>query len=363
MIANRKDDHVRFAAEQQRDLGGYNQFDDVAFVHHALAGIDRSEVSLVTRFGGIEWPVPLCINAMTGGSAKTGLINRDLAIAARETGVPIATGSMSAYFADESVADTFSVMRRENPDGFIMANINATASVDKARRAIDLLQADALQIHLNTIQETVMPEGDRSFSSWGPRIEKIVAGVEVPVIVKEVGFGLSRETLFRLQEMGVRVADVAGRGGTNFARIENDRRDRADYSFLEGWGQSAPACLLDAQGAGIPVVASGGVRNPLDVVRGLALGASAAGVSGLFLKTVLDGGVPALMALISGWLDQVAALMTALGARNPAELARCDVLIQGGLRAFCAERGIETRRLATRSRSYGTSHETIGGIR
>ena len=363
MIADRKDDHVRFAAEQQRHLDGYNQFDDVSFVHHALAGIDRSEVSLATRFGGIEWQVPLCINAMTGGSAKTGLINRDLAIAARETGVPIATGSISAYFADESVAETFSVMRRENPDGFIMANINANASVEKARRAIDLLQANALQIHLNVIQETVMPEGDRSFSAWGPRIEEIVAGVDVPVIVKEVGFGLSRETLLRLQEMGVRVADVAGRGGTNFARIENDRRDRADYSFLNGWGQSTPACLLDAHGVGIPVVASGGVRHPLDVVRGLALGASAAGVSGLFLKTVLDGGVPALMALISGWLDQIEALMTALGARTPADLARRDVLIHGDLRAFCAERGIETRRLATRSRSYGATHETMGGVR
>ena len=363
MIADRKDDHVKFAAEQQRHLGGHNQFDDVSFVHHALAGIDRSDVSLATRFGGIEWRVPLCINAMTGGSAKTGIINRDLAIAARETGVPIATGSMSAYFADESVADTFSVMRRENPDGFIMANVNATATVEKARRAIDLMRADALQIHLNVIQETVMPEGDRSFAAWSRRIEEIVAGVDVPVIVKEVGFGLSRETLLRLQEMGVRVADVAGNGGTNFARIENDRRDRADYSFLDTWGQSTPACLLDAQGAGIPVVASGGVRNPLDVVRGLALGASAAGVSGLFLRTVLDGGVPALMALISGWLDQIEALMTALGARTPADLTRCDVLVRGDLRAFCAERGIETRRLATRSRSYGTTHETIGGIR
>jgi isopentenyl-diphosphate Delta-isomerase len=362
MIANRKDDHVRFAAEQQRRLDGYNQFDDVSLVHHALAGIDRSDVSLATLFGGIKWQVPLYINAMTGGSVKTGLINRDLAIAARETGVPIATGSMSAYFADDSVADTFSVIRRENPDGFIMANINANASVEKARRAIDLVQANALQIHLNTIQETVMPEGDRSFSSWGPRIEEIVAGVDVPVIVKEVGFGLSRETLFRLQEMGVRVADVAGRGGTNFVRIENDRRDRADYSFLDDWGQSTAACLLDAQGAGLPVLASGGIRNPLDVVRGLALGASASGVSGLFLKTVLDGGVPALMALISGWLDQLEALMTALGARTPADLTRCDVLIHGGLRAFCAERGIETRRLATRSRSYGT-HETITGTR
>lgn len=363
MIADRKDDHVRFAAEQQRHLGGHNQFDDVTFVHHALAGIDRSDVSLATRFGGIEWKVPLYINAMTGGSTRTGAINRDLAIAARETGVPIATGSMSAYFADDAVADTFSVMRRVNPDGFIMANINANASVEKARQAIDLLRADALQIHLNVIQETVMPEGDRSFASWGPQIEKIAAGVDVPVMVKEVGFGLSRETVWTLQEMGVRVADVAGRGGTNFARIENDRRGHADYSYLNGWGQSAPACLLDAQDAGIPVLASGGVRNPLDAARGLALGAAAVGASGGFLRTVLDGGVSALISQISAWLDQLEALMTALGARTPSDLTRCDVLVHGDLRAFCADRGIETRRLATRSRACSTTHQTVGGTR
>ncbi|MFF1715858.1 MULTISPECIES: type 2 isopentenyl-diphosphate Delta-isomerase [unclassified Streptomyces] len=363
MIADRKDDHVRFAAEQQRHLGGHNQFDDVSFVHHALAGIDRPDVSLATRFGGIDWKVPLYINAMTGGSPKTGAINRDLAIAARETGVAIATGSMSAYFADESVEDTFSVMRRENPDGFIMANINANASVEKARRAVGLLRADALQIHLNSIQETVMPEGDRSFSFWGPQIEEIVAGVDVPVIVKEVGFGLSRKTVLMLQEMGVRAADVAGRGGTNFARIENDRRDRADYSYLNGWGQSAPACLLDVHGAGLPVLASGGVRNPLDVARGLALGAAGVGASGQFLKTVLDGGVPALISQISAWLDQLEALMTVLGAHTPADLTRCDVLVRGDLRTFCVDRGIETRRLATRSSSYSTTHETIGNTR
>ncbi|SHN26370.1 type 2 isopentenyl-diphosphate Delta-isomerase [Actinacidiphila paucisporea] len=363
MISDRKDDHVRFAAEQQRHLEGYNQFDDVSFIHHALAGIDRSDVSLATRFGGIEWKVPLYINAMTGGSAKTGAINRDLAIAARETGVPIATGSMSAYFADESVADTFSVVRRENKDGFIIANVNANASVERAQRGIDLLQADALQIHLNVIQETVMPEGDRSFSSWAPQIEMIAAGVDVPVIVKEVGFGLSGETISLLAELGVCVADVAGRGGTNFAHIENDRRDHADYSYLNGWGQSTPACLLDAQGAGIPVLASGGVRSPLDVVRGLALGAAAVGVSGGFLRTVLDGGVPALISQISAWLDQVEALMTALGARTPSDLTQCDVLVRGDLRAFCADRGIETRRLATRSLSGTTMHEAVGGTR
>lgn len=354
MIANRKDDHVRFAHEQQRHLVGHNEFDEVRFLHHALAGIDRSEVSLATRFGGIEWPVPVYINAMTGGSEKTGLINRNLAIAARETGVAVATGSMSAYFADATTAETFRVMRRENPGGFIIANVNANATADKACRAIDLLEANALQIHLNAVQETVMSEGDRSFSAWGSAIEKIVARVDVPVIVKEVGFGLSRETLLRLKRMGVRVADVGGRGGTDFARIENDRRDRADYSYLLGWGQSAPACLLDGQDVGLPMMASGGVRNPLDVVRGLALGAAAAGASGLFLKTVLDHGVSGLVTLISTWLDQIAALMTVLGARTPAELVRCDVMILGGLATFCAQRGIDTGRLASRSRSYAT---------
>jgi isopentenyl-diphosphate delta-isomerase len=111
------------------------------------------------------------------------------------------------------------------------------------------------------------------------------------------------------------------------------------------------------------VLASGGVRNPLDVVRGLALGASAVGASGLFLKTVLDAGVPGLISLISQWLDQLAALMTALGARTPADLTRCDVLIQGGLGAFCAQRDIDTGGLATRSRKYATAAHTMGDLR
>lgn len=363
MIAQRKDDHVRLAAEQQREHSGTNQFDEVSFVHHALAGIDRSDVSLATSFAGITWQVPLYINAMTGGSENTGIINRDLAIAARETGVPIASGSMSAYFKDPSCAGTFSVLREKNPDGFVMANVNATASVENVHRAVDLLKADALQIHINTVQETVMPEGDRSFSSWVPQIEKIAAAVDVPVIVKEVGFGLSRETVQTLEQLGVRVADLGGRGGTDFARIENGRRELADYAYLHGWGLSTAACLLDAQHAGIPVLASGGVRNPLDVARALALGASGVGSSGGFLRTLLDGGVPALIAQLSTWLDQLAALQTMLGARTPADLTRCDLLIHGDLRSFCADRGIDTRQLARRSSSSDALHEMTGSTR
>ncbi|WP_327309927.1 type 2 isopentenyl-diphosphate Delta-isomerase (plasmid) [Streptomyces sp. NBC_01298] len=363
MSAQRKDDHVRLAIEQQDTRSGINQFDEVSFVHHALAGIDRQDVSLATTFAGISWQAPLYINAMTGGTAKTGIINRDLAIAARETGVAIASGSVHAYLKDPSCVDTFQVLRRENPDGFVMANVNATASVENAQRAIDLLEANALQIHINTAQETAMPEGDRSFGSWVSQIEKITSAVDVPVIVKEVGNGLSRETVLTLQQLGVSVADLGGRGGTDFARIENGRRPLGDYAFLDNWGQSTAACLLDSRDAGLPVLASGGVRNPLDVARALALGASGVGASGVFLRTLLDGGVEALIAQISNWLDQLAALQTMLGARTPADLSGLDLLIHGTLRSFCADRGIDTRQLAQRSRSVGDLHEMTGSTR
>ncbi|MFJ8477006.1 type 2 isopentenyl-diphosphate Delta-isomerase [Kitasatospora sp. NPDC094011] len=360
MTSRRKDDHVRLALEQQHPGPGHSPFDDVSFVHHALAGIDRPDVSLATAFAGLSWQVPLYINAMTGGSEKTGRINRDLAIAARETGVPIASGSMSAYFKDPSCAATFSVLRTENPAGFVAANVNATASVEDARRAVDLLEANALQIHINTVQETVMPEGDRSFAAWVPQIGRIAAGVHVPVIVKEVGFGLSRESLLTLRDLGVRAADVGGRGGTDFARIENGRRDGPDYTFLEGWGQSTAACLLDAQGVDLPVLASGGVRHPLDVARALALGARGVGASAAFLRTLIDQGVEALVAQLTTWLDQLAALMTMLGAATPAQLARRDVLIHGALREFCADRGIDTARFTSR---VATAPTPTGGSR
>ncbi|MFI5867538.1 type 2 isopentenyl-diphosphate Delta-isomerase [Streptomyces sp. NPDC051546] len=346
MTASRKDDHVRLAvaqhtASQTAPSAGQvphstrtSQFDDVRFTHHALAGIDRAQVDLTTHVAGHAWQAPLYINAMTGGSAKTGEINRGLAIAARETGLAIATGSMSPYLKDPTTAGTFTTVRVHHPHGFVMANLNPNATPEQARRAVDLIQADALQIHLNTVQETVMPEGDRSFGHWASAIAAITAAVSVPVIVKEVGFGLSGRTVTRLAELGVAAADVAGSGGTDFARIENGRREHSDYSYLNGWGLSTPAALLDARDRGLPLLASGGIRHPLDVARSLALGARAVGVSAGFLTTLITDGPDGLIRQIRTWLDQLTALMTLLGARTPADLAACDLQITGTLRAF-----------------------------
>jgi isopentenyl-diphosphate delta-isomerase len=349
MASERKDDHVRLAAEQQDTAPVTNPFDDITFVHHALSGIDVDRVDLTTAVPGGRWPAPVYVNAMTGGTDMTGRVNRDLAIAARETGVAIASGSMSIALDDPSVAPTFRVLRDEHPDGFLLANLGVERSPDDARRAVELLDADALQVHLNSAQETVMPEGRRSFSSWPASLERIVAAVDVPVVVKEVGFGLSARTLALLADLGVDAADVSGRGGTDFVRVENSRRGAHDYAYLAGWGQSAVECLLDAPPQAPVLFASGGVRSPLDVARALALGARAAGVSGSFLRTVLEGGAPALAARIAQWTDHLAALCAMLGADSPAALSRTDVVVRGATAEFCAARGIDIRPLARRS--------------
>lgn len=198
-----------------------------------------------------------------------------------------------------------------------------------------------------------MPEGDRDFRDWAERIAAIAAAVDVPVVVKEVGFGLSRRTITALERTGVGAVDVAGAGGTDFVAIENERRPRRDYSYLTGWGQSTALCLLEALGGeepvDLPVLASGGVRNPLDVVRALALGASAVGASGRFLRTLVHDGADGLRRELRTWTDHVRALMTLLGAADVEQLRRTDVLVTGRTAEQARLLGVDPGRLARRS--------------
>ncbi|WP_067530897.1 type 2 isopentenyl-diphosphate Delta-isomerase [Nocardia crassostreae] len=365
--ASRKDDHVRLAVAQHREPSTGQPptpFDDVAFVHHAVRGGAEHAVSLATEVGDAIWPVPLYINAMTGGSARTGAVNRGLAIAARETGVAIASGSMSAYLADSSVVATYSVLREENPRGYVIANVNANTTPEMAARAVELVRADALQVHVNAIQEIVMPEGDRDFSAWPGNIARLVEALDVPVIVKEVGFGISADTVAQLAGLGVRIIDVSGSGGTNFALIENARRPRADFGLLADWGLATPACLVDGADAalahGVTLLASGGVRTPLDVVRGLALGARAVGVSGHFLAILETEGVDGLIAAIDTWIARIRQIMTVLGAETVRALANTDVLLTGELAETCRLRGIDPAIYARRSRAAARPSSVTG---
>ena len=180
--SQRKDDHVNLALDQQAAMK-HSAFDEVRFVHHSFSDLSMTQVDLSTDWAGQTFELPFYINGMTGGSSYTKQFNQKLAEVARETGLAMASGSVSAALKDPTVADSFTVIREVNPKGFVMANLGAHHSLENAKRAVDLLQADALQIHLNVPQEVVMPEGDRDYRSWPDNIADIVNGLGLPVIV------------------------------------------------------------------------------------------------------------------------------------------------------------------------------------
>ena len=303
---------------------------------------------------GAHWPLPFYINAMTGGTKTTGEVNAALARAAAATGAAIACGSQHIAVRSPQCADGFEVIRREAPDAYVLANVGPTISPLQARCAVEMIGANALQVHLNVAQELVMPEGDRDFRDWDERLTAITQAVGVPVIVKEVGFGLSLATIEALAACGASAADVAGTGGTDFVAIENERRPSKEYSHLSGWGQSTALCLLESvcgpRRAPLPVLASGGVRTPLDVARALALGARAVGVSGHFLRTVMAGGSRALEEELSSWRQQLRIIMTLVGALDVPGLRRTDILVTGATAERARLLGVDLEALARRSR-------------
>jgi isopentenyl-diphosphate delta-isomerase len=223
---------------------------------------------------------------------------------------------------------------------------------------VDMLRADALQIHLNVMQELIMPEGDRDFTGRLERIHDIVQQVGVPVIVKEVGFGMAHESAAALVQAGVKVLDVGGGGGTNFAAIENARRNDP-MEWLNDWGCTTSIALLEAlHGVGaagkiadseVAIIGSGGIRSGLEVCKALAIGASAVGIAGAFLQTVRHEGTAALINQIAQMHHELKLVMTALGSRTIPELWNTPVVIAGETAHWCKARGVDIRRYADRS--------------
>ncbi len=341
--AKRKWEHIQLAlATGQEGLTG---LEDVFFIHQSLPGIGVQHVELNTEIGGLNLSSPIFINAMTGGGGKKTLeINRDLSIAAKETGMAMAVGSQMSALKNTEEEKTYRILREENPNGVIIANLGGEANVDDAKRAVAMLEADALQIHLNVIQELVMPEGDRDFTGALKRIEKIVSELSVPVIVKEVGFGMNKETVSLLASVGVQAVDVGGYGGTNFAKIENKRRERF-LNVFNGWGISTAVSIVEAKnsGYGMNIISSGGIQTSLDIAKSIALGANMVGVAGYFLKILIKDGIHALIAEIEWLHEELTFIMTALGARSINELQRAPLIIQGQTHHWLSERNIDTK--------------------
>ena len=270
--SSRKLAHIKHALELTPGPGATG-FADIHLIHRCLPELAWEEVDTSTSFLGLSLSAPIIINAMTGGAQDVAEINAALSRAAAATGIGLAVGSQTAALENPDLEATYRIVREENPRGVILANINAHTTPQDALRAVEMVAADLLQVHLNPAQELVMPEGERDFRGLLENIRAIVAAVPVPVIVKEVGCGIAGEDAIALAETGCKGIDIGGRGGTNFIAIEQARRQDTLGQGLVEWGIPTAVSLLEVaarlKGRDVVLIASGGIITaPLSLVPG-----------------------------------------------------------------------------------------------
>ena len=346
--AQRKIDHINYALQTRKEV--YNGLSDIRFVHNSLPNVSVSDVDITTRMGELTFSSPIFINAMTGGGgSETFKINQSLAMVAKELNLPMAVGSQMSAIKDPDERYTYEIVRKIHTKGILFANLGSEATVEDAKRAVDMLEANALQIHLNVVQELVMPEGDRDFTNAIKRIEGIVKELEVPVIVKEVGFGLSKECASQLNDIGVSIVDIGGFGGTNFSKIENFRQLRKK-SFFNDWGISTACAIAEVSNTvnKMSIIATGGIDSALDVAKAIALGASSVGMAGYLLKILKEQNVEGLIEELKLLHEDLRFIMTALGTKNIRELQKAPLVIYGDTYHWLNERNIDTTKYAKR---------------
>ncbi len=310
-------------------------FDEIFLYHNSLPEIDFSEINTGADFLGKHINFPLMINAMTGGSDFAEEINMHLAEVAKEFNIPMAVGSQTIALEEEDSAQSFKIVREVCEDGIILGNLNGMATLEDAKRAVDMISADGLQIHLNPAQELAMTEGDRNFRNILTNIENIVKGLEVPVIVKEVGFGLSADVIKRLYDVGVRNVDLSGFGGTNFFEIENLRMPDSDLSELYSWGIPTALAIIEGKKLDLKdlnIIGSGGVKNSLQLVKSLVIGADTVAISGEILSYLVHGGIEYTLKYIANLIYKAKIIMLLLGAKDIKSLHSTKYKVSGKLK-------------------------------
>ena len=321
---DRKAEHIELALDERSQLSP-SAFDDWTLEHQALPELDLAAVDCATTFLGRELGAPLVVSGMTGGTVEAARINRNLAVAAEEARVVLGVGSQRRAIEDPAQAASFQV-RRWAPSVPLLANLGAVQlnygfGIDECRRAVEMIAADALVLHLNPLQEALQPEGQGDFSGLAAKIGAVAERLEVPVIVKEVGCGLSGSAARRLRAVGVSIFDSAGLGGTSWARIESWRAgDPASGELFARWGVPAPDSIRQLRALGdVTVIGSGGVRSGVDAAKALALGADLAGIAQPYLRAAVTSAAATVEALARTRRELVIA-MFASGAGDLAAL-------------------------------------------
>jgi isopentenyl-diphosphate Delta-isomerase len=347
--AQRKQDHINYALSTgQQDKAG---FEDIKFVNQSLPNTALDDTGLQSRIGELSLSSPIFVNAMTGGGGDyTSKINGDLSIMARETGIALAVGSQMSALKSPDERKTYEIVRKNNPDGIIFANLGSEATVQQANEAVEMVKADALQIHLNVIQELTMPEGDRDFRGALERIGEISERLLVPVIVKETGFGISKEAAHALSKTSISAIDVGGYGGTNFSKIENQRRQRM-LDFFDDWGIPTAVSIVEAGSVSdLPIMASGGIRNSLEIVKALSLGACSVGMAGAILRSIVDKGLTDTIDEVNEIHTELRYLMCALGCEKIEDLHDVPMILSGEVHHWMKVRGLEPENFSKRQK-------------
>jgi len=293
-ISARKSDHIRINIEEDVRSGLSNGLERYQFIHQALPELNLDEIDVSQQIFGRILNAPILISSMTGGTDESAAINRTLAAAAQETRIAMGLGSQRVAIERPDLALTFQV-RDVAPDILLLANLGAVQlnygyTLSECQRAVDMIQADALILHLNALQEAVQPEGNTRFAGLLQKIERVCKSLSVPVIAKEVGWGFSEKAARMLAEAGVSAIDVAGAGGTSWSQVEmhraeNESQRRLAAAFVD-WGIPTAEAILNVRRAApeLTVFASGGLRNGVEIAKCIALGASLGGMAGPFLK-------------------------------------------------------------------------------
>ena len=358
---DRKAEHIRISLEEDvQARHATTGFEDVTLVHQALPEIDRGETSLRTKAFGHEFSAPIIVSAMTGGTQQAAKINQSIAEAVENLGLGMGVGSQRAAIERPRLESTYTVVRQKAPNAFLIANIGAPQlrqgyGLKEAQRAVEMIAADALAIHLNPLQEAIQPEGEACYAGVLARIESIAEKLPVPVIVKETGAGISAEVAKKLEQAGVKGIDVSGVGGTSWAAVEYHRAASAeDVSHQHlgevfwDWGIPTAASLVEvSESTKLTIVASGGVRTGVHAAKALALGASLASVAAPVLAPATCGSEEVKKAL-SSWIEELRTTMFLVGARSSTELRRAPIVILGKTSAWLEQRGFNTAAYARR---------------
>jgi isopentenyl-diphosphate delta-isomerase len=353
----RKADHIRICLEQRSQARkATTGFEDIQLIHRALPEIDKQKIDLSTTFLGKKLSAPIIVGAMTGGTEEATQINATIAENVEKLHLGMGVGSQRAAIENQKLEETYKITRKKAPTAFLIANIGGVQLVHgyglkEVKKAVEMIDADAIAFHLNALQEALQPEGQTNFKGVLAKISEISGSLDVPVIVKEIGCGIAAEDAKALEDAGVKAIDIGGVGGTSFAAVEYYRSTN-EANFLGeafwDWGIPTAVSLIETtQTVKLPVIASGGLRSGLTVAKSIALNACLASISQPVLQAAVKG-VKETEDLLSSYIEELRNVMFLVGAKNIENLSKAPVVVTGKTAEWLNTRGFIVKKYALR---------------